>query len=439
MIPGAESFVFSHPAVSSKRVSVLYATVSGSDNFRRQVIKSSLALGSAALGGCLGPTFRENTTAGSANTSNSEETTTNVSGSKTDYAVETVAEGLSHPWGLAFLPDGSKLLVTERTGELLILDLSTGSTSSVSGVPSVYSSGQGGLLDVTLGPAGEANRVYLTYSGIKENGTSSTHVARGRLDSDDQRLTAVEEIFVAEPFVSSNAHYGSRAVFGPEKKLYVTVGDRQFKNFGPEHVAQDLTNELGATLRLEPDGTVPADNPYVNDPDKRDAIFSYGHRNAQGMTVHPETGAIWQAEHGERDGDEINIIESGANYGWPIASEACHYGTNNAVGDSHHERAEITDPVHFWPCGSGGFPPSGMVFYTGSAFPDWQGDLFVGTLAGEYLGHFSVEGRSVSENNPILTDRGWRIRALAVSPTTGELFVAVDGPSAPIVKITPPT
>ncbi|WP_174182908.1 PQQ-dependent sugar dehydrogenase [Halococcoides cellulosivorans] len=387
---------------------------------RRQVLSTGLGLGTAGIAGC----------------SESETRSTTDRAADPDFEVDTVAEGLTHPWGLAALPDGDGLLVTERPGRLQLVDPTAGTTTEIAGVPDVYASGQGGLLDVTVAPD-SGGWVYLTQSVSNERGETTTQLSRARLDRAGPELTALETLYVARPFVESSGHFGSRVVVGPDEMLYVTVGDRQFKNFGPDHVAQDPSNDLGTTLRLAPDGSIPPDNPFVADPEKRDAVFSYGHRNAQGMAVHPETGTIWQTEHGERDGDEINIVEAGGNYGWPVASESCRYGTDDPVGVSHDERPDIVDPAHYWPCGSGGFAPSGLAFFTGDAVPAWQGDLFAGTLAGRYLGHFTVEGETVTEVDPLLDDRGWRIRAVEQAPAAGTLFVAVDARDAPIVAIRP--
>jgi hypothetical protein len=353
------------------------------------------------------------------------------------FEVEEVADGFAHPWALAFVPDDSRMLVTEREGTLNLLDRDDGSVEEVDGTPEVYAEGQGGLLDAALHPDfPEEPWVYLTYSAANDDGESATHLGRGRLDLDETRLEGFEALFVAEPFVESSGHFGSRVVVH-EGALYVTTGDRQFKDFGPDHVSQDTTNELGATLRLAPDGSVPEDNPFVDDPDVRDAIYSYGHRNVQAMTVHPETDELWQAEHGEEDGDEINVVEGGGNHGWPVAHYGCEYGTDDPVGDQPHEREDTVTPVYYWECTSGGFPPSGMTFCDGGAFPDWEGDLFVGNLAGEYLGRFTVDGRDVEEDDPLLADRGWRIRDVAVAPDTGHLYVAVDDGDAPVARLTP--
>jgi glucose/arabinose dehydrogenase len=353
------------------------------------------------------------------------------------FETEELTREISQPWGMAFL-DESALLVTEKAGGLQLLDTEHSSVESIDGTPEVYDAGQGGLLDLAVHPEfPDQSWLYLTYAARNEAGETATHLGRGRLDRDAGTLEAFEQIHVAEPFVDSTSHCGSRVVFGEDEKLYMTVGDRQFKEFGPDHVAQDRSNELGTTLRLEPDGTIPDDNPFVDDSDTVDSIFSYGHRNAQGMTVHPKTGTLWQSEHGERDGDEINIVEAGKNYGWPIASEACKYGTDERIGVSHSERDDVTAPVYYWECGSGGFPPAGMTFYDGEAFPAWQGDLFVGNLAGSYLGRFTVDGREFTEVEPLLAGRDWRLRDVAVAPESGHLYVAVDAAEGPIARLIP--
>ncbi len=352
-------------------------------------------------------------------------------------AVETVVDGLVHPWGIEFLP-GNRAVVTERDGALVLVDLDAESAEPIDGTPEVSTAGQGGLLDVTVHPGyPDPDWLYLTYSGTDENDDTTTILGRGQFDPDAATLSGFERLHAAEPFLDRTNHYGSRVVFGADGTVYVTTGDRQFKDFGPDHVSQDTTNELGATLRLDPDGSIPDDNPFVDDADVRDAIFSYGHRNAQGMTVHPETGELWQSEHGEEDGDELNIVEAGGNYGWPIASYGCEYGTDEPVGDRPDERDDVVEPVYYWECGSGGFPPAGMTFYDGEAFPDWRGDLFVGNLAGQYLGRFAVDGRDVREGDPLFADHGWRIRDVDVHPDTGHLYVLVDDGDAPLVRLVP--
>ena len=416
---------------------------------RRSVLRATGGLAALSMAGCLGDGGSNGggTTDGDG-AADGDTSSPPDGGADVEYAVETVAEGFENPWGLAFLPDDGRLLVTERPGRLSLVDPEDGSREAVEGVPAVHAAGQGGLLDVAVHPDyPDDARVYLTYAATAEDSPAdgsgaTTHVGAGRLDPDAPALSAFEALFVAEPFRGTDLHFGSRATFGPDGALFVTVGDRRDTEFGPDHVSQDRSNELGSTLRLTPDGDPHPDNPFVDDPDAADALYSYGHRNPQAMTVRPETGTIWQCEHGERDGDEINAIERGGNYGWPIASEACRYGTDDPVAPGHGERDDVVAPVHYWPCGSGGFPPSGAVFYDGDAFPQWRGDLFAGTLAGQYLGRFTVSGAgaadaAVTERDPLLADRDWRMRALAVEPTTGHLYVAVDDGDAPVARIVP--
>ncbi|SDN09509.1 quinoprotein glucose dehydrogenase [Halogranum gelatinilyticum] len=400
---------------------------------RRTYLTISGLTAGAALAGCVGSPSGD---ADSESTSRSDDASTTDSGESDDITVERAVTGLTRPWSLESLPDDPRLLVTEQRGRLLLADPESGSTERVGGTPEVYARGQGGLLDVALHPRFPSEPwLYLTYSAARNDGTSTTHLGRGRLDTDAARLTEFEQLHAAEPFVESTGHFGSRLTFDAEERLYMTVGDRQFKNFGPDHVSQDLTNELGCVLRFEADGSVPADNPFVDDSDARDTIFSYGHRNPQGLTTHPETGEIWESEFGEQDGDELNVLEAGANYGWPVADEGCTYGSGEPIGVSHDERDDVVAPVFSWPCGSGGFPPSGMAFYTGETFSDWQGDLFVGGLASQYLAHFTVDGRTVTEVDPLLADRGWRVRDVLAVPETGDLYAIVDAGDAPLVRL----
>ncbi|ESS10561.1 MAG: glucose/sorbosone dehydrogenase [uncultured archaeon A07HR60] len=399
-----------------------------------------------SLGGCLSDSPAESASESDSNPSaTGSGGDTNTSADSADGSADTspapvVTEaitGISNPWGLAFLPDESGLLITEQNGQLLLADHETGDRVELSGVPAVTVQGQGGLLDVATHPDFDSNRlVYLTYS-VSGAGGSTTRVGRGQLDRDSGRLEDFEPLYTARPFVESGGHYGSRVVIDAEGFLYVSVGDRQFKNFGPDHVAQQLDSDLGAVLRLHDDGSIPDSNPFVDEPNASSAIFTYGNRNPQGLTVHPDTGAIWESEFGERDGDEINILERGANYGWPVADNSCGYGSDEPVGVSHADRTDVVGPVYGWECGTGGFPPSGTTFYNGDAFPDWRGDLFVAGLAKQSLAHFRVDGRDVTAVEPLLADRGTRIRDVTVSPVTGHLYAAVDDAPAPIYRIAP--
>ena len=409
---------------------------------RRQFLRTGLAAGSLAVAGCAAtpPTDGDagegdGSATDSASASDSDSDSDDAGGDPARSEVETITDDLDQPWGLAVTPDGS-VLVTERPGGFVRV-APDGTTARLDGAPEVFAGGQGGLLDVALHPDyPDPAWVYLTYAVANDAGETTTRLGRGRLTPDTTGLADFEVLHSATPYVESNGHFGSRVAFGPDRRVYVTVGDRQFKDFGPDHVAQDLTTDLGAVLRFEPDGSVPGDNPFVDDPDARDPIFSYGHRNPQGLAVHPETGAVWEHEHGEQDGDEINLLEAGGNFGWPVATEACTYGGGDPIGVSHADRTDVVAPVHYWRCGSGGFPPSGLAIYDGPA-DAWRGDLFAGNLAGQYLGRFAVDGRAVTEVERLLDGRGWRIRAVTVGPDGG-LLAAVDADPGPLVRITPP-
>lgn len=403
---------------------------------RRQYLALTGAGVLGSLSGCFERTPAESDTESGSNPLNTDSDDSSV-GSSLNPSISEAVTGVANPWGLAFLPDESGLLITEQSGQLLLADPESGEKPELAGVPDVHAQGQGGLLDVTTHPDFESNAlVYLTYSVAGEGG-STTRVGRGRLDRDGGRLTDFEPLYTARPFVESGGHFGSRTVIDANGFLYVSVGDRQFKNFGPDHVAQSLDNELGVVLRLHDDGSIPDSNPFVDDPAASSAIFTYGNRNPQGLTIHPETGAVWESEFGERDGDEINVLESGGNYGWPVADNSCGYGSDEPVGVSHAAREDVVGPVYGWECGTGGFPPSGTTFYEGDAFTDWQGDLFVAGLAKQYLAHFTVDGREIAEVEPLLADRDQRIRDVTVSPVSGHLYAAVDDDNAPIYRITP--
>ena len=352
---------------------------------------------------------------------------------------QPVATGFAGPWAVEPLPDG-RLLVTEKPGRLQLVDPAAGRVTAVPGAPSVFDRGQGGLLDAKLDPAyPEEPYLYLTYAARGDGELSSTHVGRGRLDPDEPRLRGFELLYAAEPFVASAGHYGSRIAFDGDRRLYVSVGDRQFKNFGPDHHGQRLDTELGAVLRLTADGDVPADNPFRDRPDARDTIFSYGHRNPQGLATRPATGRIWASEFGEQDGDEVNLLRRGGNYGWPVADEGCTYGGGEPIGVSHADRSDVIAPVVSWPCGSGGFPPSGTAFYDGDGFPEWRGDLFVAGLASRSLVRITVDGETdptARVAGTLLSDENERIRDVAVAPD-GSLLIARDGDPAPVVRLTP--
>ncbi|MBR2655152.1 MAG: PQQ-dependent sugar dehydrogenase [Loktanella sp.] len=354
-----------------------------------------------------------------------------------DYTFETLAEGLERPWAMTFMPNGDDILMTGRNGAFSIYNAETGEVTQLDGAPEVATSGQGGLLDVALAPDFEtSNVIYMTWSGAVEGGTT-THLGRGTLDLESGSVNDIETLFQVSPGVDSDAHYGSRIVFH-DNHIYMGTGDRNNKDFGPDHIAQDLSTENGAVIRLTLDGVAPTDNPFVDAEGASPAIWSYGHRNIQAMTVHPETGEIWLAEHGEAGGDEINIVQRGENYGWPLAAYGVDYRTGEQFADVHQEGDGFVAPVYNWgPGRDDHFPPSGMTFYDGDAFPDWQGHLLVGNLYHQYLGLFAVDGALVSDPARLLEGEGHRIRDVAVGLNDGFIYVLGDGDSAPLLRITP--
>jgi aldose sugar dehydrogenase len=355
------------------------------------------------------------------------------------FAIDIVVDGLAHPWGLAFLPGDGRLLVTERPGGMRLVDVASGEAEPIAGLPQVDSRGQGGLLDVATHPDFAGNGlIYLSWAGADGQRRTATHVGRARLDLDAMELRDLEVLHVAEPFVNSTGHYGSRIAFDAQNRFYVSTGDRQSKEFGPDHFSQDLSHYLGKILRFNDDGTIPADNPFVGDAAARDAIFTYGHRNPQGMAIHPGTGEVWANEHGENNGDEINVLQAGGNYGWPIATYGVDYRTGQRFAPTPPENPDTVDPVYWWEADHPeGFPPSGFAFYGGDAFPGWQGLAFIGNLRHQYLGVFSIDGHEVEQVGRLLEGRGWRIRDVAEGPEDGHLYLIVDDSSAPLVRLRP--
>jgi aldose sugar dehydrogenase len=333
----------------------------------------------------------------------------------------TVAEGLAHPWGLAFLPDG-RYLVTERPGHLRIVDREGHISEPLAGLPPVAVGGQGGLLDVVLAPDFEDSRqVYFSYAEPGEEG-SATAVARAVLQDDG--LREVEVIFRATPR-SSFVHFGSRLVFTDDGHLFVTLGDR-----GTGHRADDaqrLESHHGTLLRLKPDGSIPGDNPFTGDDEALGEIWSYGHRNIQGAALHPDSGALWAHEHGPQGGDEINLIAPGRNYGWPVITYGEQYGGGH-IGPPEQEGLE--QPFHQW---TPSIAPSGMAFYTGDAIPAWRGDLLVGSLRFNQLVRLELgeTGATHEERIPI----GMRVRDVRQGPD-GAVYLLTDHPEGRLLKLT---
>lgn len=340
-----------------------------------------------------------------------------------DFEAVVVSEGLEHPWAVAFLPD-SRMLVTERGGDLRVVSPDGTVSEPVSGVPEVAARGQGGLLDVVLHPAFDANGwIYLTYSRPAEDG-ARTAVARARLSG--STLVDVETIFVAENPGSGGGHFGSRLAFAPDGTLYVTVGER---NRGRD--AQNLSNHNGTILRLNDDGSIPDDNPFVGQAGALPSTYSYGHRNPQGMAVHPTRGEVWTHEHGPKGGDEINLLKPGANYGWPVVT----YGRSYAglpIGEGT-TKPGMEPPLHHW---TPSIAPSGMAFYTGDAFPAWQGNLFVGSLKFRNLVRVVLNGTRVVGQEVLLDGAFGRIRDVRQGPD-GLIYVLTDHPNGRLIRLQP--
>jgi aldose sugar dehydrogenase len=335
--------------------------------------------------------------------------------------VEKVADGLQYPWGLAFLPDG-RMLVTERPGRLRIVAKDGMVSEPLKGVPEVVAEGQGGLLDVALDPNFAANGlVYLSYSEPGDDGNAGTAVARGKLG--EMGLDNVEVIFRQKPKVEGDLHFGSRLAFSPDGKLFITLGERF--QFDP---AQDLSTHLGKIVRINPDGSVPEDNPFVGREGALPEIWSYGHRNPQGAAIHPETGKLWENEFGPRGGDELNIPEAGKNYGWPVVSWGKHYDGKEIPDPPTHP--EFADAIYHW---NPVISPSGMTFYTAEAIPGWKGNILIGGLSSEGIVRLSLDGEKVTDEERIPMRA--RIRDVVQGPD-GAVYALTDKNKGKILRLT---
>ncbi len=339
--------------------------------------------------------------------------------------LDTVFTGIKSIWGMSFLPDGS-MLATEKYGKLFHIGKDNKATE-ITGLPHVLAEGQGGLMDVLVHPAFSKNKyVYLTYSASKKEGNTvlaTTAILRAKLVNN--KLTEASVIFEAFPYVRAKHHYGSRMVFGKDGMLYFSVGERGNEKEFP----QSLSNDLGKIHRIKDDGTVPADNPFVNTKDARKSIWSYGHRNPQGLVVHPQTGDIWSNEHGPRGGDEVNIIRKGANYGWPAITYGINY--NGKIISTESERPGMEQPVRYWIPSIG---PSGMAFVTGNRYGQWKGNLLSGSLRFGYVNLSMINKKTITEEEMLLRNVG-RVRDVRMGPD-GYIYVAVENPGA-IYRLVP--
>lgn len=353
------------------------------------------------------------------------------------FDVVTVAEGLVNPWGIAFLP-GGKILVTERPGRLRVVGTDGTLSAPVTGLPAVDARGQGGLLDVALDPAfAKNNLIYWSYAEPKagEAGVNNTAVARGKFvdDAAAPRVDEVQVIYHQRPSLNSPLHFGSRLVFGRDGTLFVTQGDRSVTPGRMQ--AQNLDSGIGKIVRINTDGSIPKDNPFVGKEGVLPEIWSYGHRNIQSAALHPTTGELWEVEHGTRGGDELNIARKGKDYGWPTIAYGIEY-RGGAITGGITQQAGMEQPIYYWDPVIG---PSGMTFYTGNLFPAWKGNLFVGGHATNDLVRLVIDGDKVTGEERLLKDlqpKPERVRDVRTGPD-GALYVVTDSAAARILKLAP--
>lgn len=344
---------------------------------------------------------------------------------KHSFRVVTLLSGLEYPWSMAFLPDG-RMLVTERVGRLRLVgpDFRL-SQQAIDGLPEVVAQGQGGLLDVVLHPEHAKNGwIYWAYNAPGPGGWG-TALARGKLQG--HRMTDVQVLFSMQPKTRSSQHFGGRIVFDKAGILYLTLGDR-----GDMHRAQKLDDHAGSVIRLHDDGRVPADNPYVKQPRALPEKWTLGHRNIQGAALHPKTGELWTHEHGPQGGDEINVIRSGLNYGWPVITYGVNYGLGTRIGEGQ-SKPGMVQPLHLW---SPSIAPSGMTFVSGTHFPNWQGDLLVGALRGQMLLRLSLDGEKVQREERLLQGRVGRIRDVRMGPD-GLIYLLTDDAQGALLRLEP--
>ena len=339
------------------------------------------------------------------------------------FTVETAAQGLEHPWGLAFLPDG-RMLVTERPGRLRYVARDGTLSAPITGVPEVVDQGQAGLLDIALDPTFAANRrIYFSYVEPRPGGAS---VAIARAELDGEKLANLTVIFRAEPVSRPGTNYGSRLVFAPDGTLFASMGDRIKAR------AQDLSADNGKIIRITTDGAPAPGNPFIGSSGARPDIWSIGHRNPQGMAINPKTGELWNIEHGARGGDEINIPRAGKNYGWPVITYGIDY-TGLPIGRGITAKAGMEQPLYYW---DPVIAPSGLMFYTGEQFPAWKGSLFIGGMGAQALVRVSLDGERITGEEHLLKDLAERIREVQQGPD-GLVYLLTDSAEGRILKLVP--
>lgn len=337
-----------------------------------------------------------------------------IESEKQKFGVDTLTKELTNPWGIAFLPDG-RILVTERAGEIRIVKDGKLLPEKIGNVPAVFANGQGGLMDIKLHPDYASNGwIYLTYSKPGEGG-GGTVLARAKLEGNN--LTGLEELFSAQPLSESGAHFGSRVVFDGKGYVFVSSGER-----GTKPNAQDLTNHLGKIIRLHEDGKVPTDNPFVNTPDAKPEIWSYGHRNPQGLIYNKENETLWNVEHGPMGGDELNKVEKGKNYGWPVITYGMNY--DSTVISDITEKEGMEQPVFYW---KPSIATCGMALVTSDKFPGWSGNLLVAALAKQHIARVELDAQGKFVKQEKLLENIGRVRAVEQSPD-GYIYIATETP-----------
>ena len=344
------------------------------------------------------------------------------------FDVVVVAKGLVHPWAVEPLPGGD-LLVTEKPGRMRVISADGTTGQPIAGLPAVDARGQGGLLDVALDPEFDSNRtIYWSYSEPRQGG-NATSVARAVLSSDRQRLEQVRVIFRAMPTYDGDKHFGSRLAFGPDGMLYVTLGERSDTPMRPQ--AQQLDSHMGKLVRIGRDGEAPKDNPFVGKPNALAEIWTLGHRNVQSAAF-DQQGRLWIVEHGTRGGDELNLIEKGKNYGWPLVAYGIEYA-GGAIPNAVTAREGFEQPAYYW---DPVIAPSGAQFYTGDAFPAWRGSLFVGALKDKRLVRLTLANERVTGEEHLLLDRGQRVRDVRQG-ADGALYLVTDERNGELWKLAP--
>lgn len=347
-----------------------------------------------------------------------------LSSEKHDYTVETVVSGLEHPWSIDFLPDG-RILVAEKPGRLRVIENDKLLPEPVDGLPEIRAVGQGGLLDIAHDPDFKNNQIiYMSYSGPGKGGIG-TEVVKAKLVGN--KLADLKTVFTLLPKTDTGYHFGSRLLFDNDGKLYITLGDR-----GDRPRAQDLSDHAGSLIRINSDGSIPEDNPFINTANAKPEIYTYGNRNIQGIAKHPGTGEVWTVEHGPQGGDELNLMKPGVNYGWPVITYGKNYVIGTSIGEGT-EKAGMAQPVHYW---IPSIAISSLMFYTGDAFPEWKDNAFVGSLKFGQLARLEIEDNKVIKEERLLNGEFGRIRDVQQG-LDGLIYLITDEPNGKLLLLKP--